>query len=102
MDFLKKVSISEDTIRKITENNSLQCLFNLECNQEECLKIIKFMRNIGIKRIDDLLTYHTEIFIQSIDVFMEKIARYNIIDVIKNVNEDPVMIEKYMGNLKEA
>lgn len=102
MDFLKKALISEETINKIIENNSKQCLFNLECNQEDCLEIIQFMKNIGIKRVDELLIQIPEVFIQSLSDFMKKVARYNILEVIKVVNEDPLLIEKYMRNIKEA
>lgn len=102
MDFLKQVAISDETIKKMIENNSQQCLFNLECNQEECLKIIQFMNNIGIKTVDELLIQVPEIFIQSLSLFMKKLARYNILEVIKTVNDEPLLIEKYLGNIKEA
>ena len=102
MDFLKNAGISDDTIKKIVENNSSQCLFNLECNQDDCLKIIVFMRNIGIKTIDELLIQIPEIFIQSVNEFMKKLARYDILEVIRDVNENPLLIENYLEKLKEA
>jgi len=102
MDFLKTAMISDDTIKLIMENNSSVCLFNLECNKEECLRIIKFIRNIGIRRVDDLLIKETEIFIQSLREFMKKISRYDIVEVVTEVNDNPLMIEKYMNNIREA
>ena len=102
MEFLKQVAISDETIKKMIENNSQQCLFNLECNQDECLKIIQFMNNIGIKTVDELLIQVPEIFIQSLSLFMKKLARYNILEVIKTVNDEPLLIEKYLGNIREA
>lgn len=102
MDFLRKVGISDDTIKRIIDNNSHQCLFNLECNQEECLRIISFMKNIGIKTVDELLIYLPEIFIQPISTFMKKLARYDILEIIRVVNDEPLLIENYLESLKEA
>lgn len=102
MDFLKKVAIKDDVIEKIIVNNSRQCLFNLECNQDECIKIIEFIKNVGIKTVDELLINLPEIFIQPISVFMKKLSRYDILEVINVVNSNPLMIEKFLEPLKEA
>jgi len=102
MDFLKIVGITDDTIKKMIDNNSHQCLFNLECNQDECLKIINFMKNIGIQNIEEMLIQIPEIFIQSVSDFMKKLARYDILEVIREVNDNPLLIENYLGTLKEA
>lgn len=102
MDFLKKVGISDETIKSMLDNNSHQCLFNLECNQDECLRIIIFMKNIGIKTVDDLLINLPEIFIGTLSVFMKKLARYDILEVIRVVNDEPLLIENYLEPLKEA
>ncbi len=98
MDFLKQIGIDDKVILAIKENNTKACLLDLECNQEECLRIIDFMRKIGIKKIDELLIFYTDIFMQTLDSFMKKIAVNDIIKLIDDINLDVSLIEDYNLN----
>jgi len=42
------------------------------------------------------------VFIQSLGIFIKKISKYDILEFIRTVNDDPLLIEKYMGNITEA
>ena len=44
IDFLKEEGISVDTIKKIREVNDSSVLFDLSCNKNECLEIIKYLK----------------------------------------------------------
>ena len=55
IDFLKKTNINEDILIEIIKNNNPSSLSSLSINEEECVKIINYMKEIGLTCIDELL-----------------------------------------------
>lgn len=88
IDFLKKVDINDDTIKKL--NNELEdfTLSNLKSNDRNCLGIILYLKKIGIKNIDDLLLYKTDWFLYTTKGFIEKFNKRKdeLINKISNDN----------------
>ena len=72
MDFLKKVDINDDTIKKLNEELEDFTLSNLKSNEQNCLGIILYLKKIGIKNIDDLLIYKTDWFLYTTKRFIDK------------------------------
>ena len=46
IDFLKQVDIKEEVLIEIVKNNNPSSLSSLSINEEECLKIINYMKEI--------------------------------------------------------
>ena len=52
IDFLKDAGISNNVLVEMIKNNTETSIFDLSCNDEDAIEIIKYMRNIGITNID--------------------------------------------------
>ena len=48
IDFLKEIEIEEKIINEIKKYNNDASIFDLSCNEEDCLKIINYLKEIGI------------------------------------------------------
>ena len=96
LDFLKKANISDSTIDYIKETFPSSTVANLEDSQEECLKTISLFRKLGIKEIEELLKYETYIFVKLTNEIADRLSKYNIKEVVEEINEDYVSIEKYI------
>ena len=86
--FLKELGFSEKTLSDIILNNDDSILYSVSLNEQNIEKIIKYMRNIGIKNIDSILIYHIEIFILTFSDFIKKISKFNIPLLVESINED--------------
>ncbi len=93
IDFLKEIDISNNTISKIITENQESSLYNLSCNKDNCIKIILYMREIGIKNIEELLIYETNYFKLTFTEFIKKISRFNIPLLVDGINNDYTYIE---------
>ena len=93
IDYLTLGNISSYTINKIIENNTESRICDLSCNGQECLKIIEYMRQIGIKCIDELLINYSDIFLWDYEDFVNKINKLNVPYLVQCVNVDINAIE---------
>lgn len=89
IEFLITAGISNETINLIKKNNSSNDLYNLYCNQDECLKIIDYLRKIGIKNIDKLLINEIQIFYNIASDVSQKITS----GIVEEINNDYTFIE---------
>lgn len=92
IDFLLDF-VSLDTINKMKEINNESSIYDLSCNKEDCLKIIKFLKESGIENLNDLLIYEIDIFKLSYSDFIKKIKNFNIPIFMSIINEDYTSIE---------
>lgn len=92
IDFLRDCDISEDTIDELYDLYSFQ-LFDLSCNSDEIIKIIDYLRSIGIVNIEDLLINKTDIFYKTKKWIEDKISKYNIDEFVSKVNDNYDEIE---------
>lgn len=90
IDFLKEYGISENTINNIKENNSESTLFDLTCNKDNCIRILNYMRELGINisNVDNILIYRIDIFFLDFEEFVKKIAKCNIPILINLINDN--------------
>ena len=92
-DFLKNVGISDEVITEIIKNNSNSTVDNLVINSDNCLKVITYLREIGIRNIEELLIYRIDLFIQRFSRVKERIEKVNISELVKLVNDDCFSID---------
>ena len=93
IDFLKDINIDSDIINKIVNNNNDSSLFEIVNNQEECIKIIEYLRKIGITCINELLIYEIDLFKKDLDYIIKKISKFNIPVFVNIVNDEYTAIE---------
>ena len=94
IDFLKDVNISDDVIKKIEENNNQSSLYDLNLNDDNCIQIIKYLKELGVYNIDLLLINELDIFKLTFNEFVKKIKRFNIPNFVQAINNDYVTIEE--------
>ena len=94
IDFLKEYDIKEETIEKIKEIYSPSILFDLNCNEVECRKIIIFLKSIGIENIDILLLYEIDLFFKNMKNVELAFSKFNINELVEQINHDYTEIEK--------
>ena len=88
VDFLKKANISDEVISKMKEEYSDSTLFDLSCNEDDCLKIINYLKELGINNIDDLLLYEIEVFKLKFNDLVKKLSKFNIPLFVNIINEE--------------
>ncbi len=93
IDFLKKTNINEDILIEIIKNNNPSALSSLSINEEECIKIINYMKEIGLTCIDELLINRIDLFLSSFDKFIKKLSKFNIPVLVQLVNTDYATID---------
>ena len=94
IDFLKKENISDDVIKKIEENNNQSSLYDLSLNEDNCLKIIKYLKDVGVLNIDLLLINEMDVFLLTFNEFVRKLKKFNISNFVQVINNDYVAIEE--------
>ena len=77
LDFLKEY-LNEEDLKVVKENIKGLEAFNLNCNQDECLEIIKYLKSKELN-IKDLLINNTDLFFKNLD---------EVKLIIDNLNED--------------
>ncbi len=93
IDFLKNVGISDDILIEMLKNNNEAAIFDLSCNEEDAINIIKYMRNIGITNIDELLIYRIDIFFLTFEQFVKRLSKFNIPALVNHINDDYANID---------
>lgn len=86
IDFLIISGINKQTVDKIKENPSN--VYDLQINKEECVKIITFLKLIGINNVDGLLINSLGLFLKTKDEVVELFYKYNIQEIVSAINED--------------
>lgn len=95
IEFLKDANISENTINLIEKQNG-DNIYNLYCNEYECLRIIDYFRNIGITKIDELLINEIEVFYKMYIDVVEEFSKYNINNLVNSINNNYKIIEQVL------
>lgn len=96
IDFLKKCGISSATLDEILKVNVDANIYNFSCNQDEVVKIIDFLKNIGVKEIDALLIHKIDLFFMTLDDIMLMFNKNDINLVVKKINEDYLYIDNLL------
>lgn len=93
MEFLNLCNISQEVIDKVIANNPESLVFDVSCNGQECIKIIEYMKELGIKCIDELLINYLNVFLMDFEDFLKKISKLNIPYFVECLNNDICTIE---------
>ena len=88
LTFLNDLGVSEQTINKINKENSSANIYNLNCNQDEVSKIIKYFNELGILCIDELLIYRIDLFFKGFGEIKEIFSRYETNSLVNAINND--------------
>ena len=96
LDFLQKENISKETIDIIYNRLDSNVIASLIDNEEECIKIINLLKDIGINNIEDLLMYETYIFLKQSGRVKDSLKEHDLNTIVNDINEDYSMVEKYI------
>lgn len=96
ISFLKEQGITEEVIKDIENTYDENILYAMNTNEYEIIKILNFLKKIGIDVIDELLVYNINLFLYSFDEIAEKLSRYNQQELAKKINEDYMFINSLM------
>jgi len=79
--------IDKDVLDNLKTNYS-SVLFDLNCNQDECIKVIDFLERIGIKNVSELLLYRTDLFCKTLSDVEEMFLSKNTFDLVSKINDN--------------
>ena len=88
MEFLLPFGITKETIAQVIKNNDETLIENLICDQEMVINNLNYFKEIGIKRINDLLIERTDLFLEPTEILKEKLDKFNLNVLSELVNED--------------
>ena len=88
VEFLKKCDVKEETINELIKSQDSSFLFDLNSNEEECINIINYFKEIGIKDIDELLLYESELFFKTIKKIKYAFSKFDIDEFVELINQD--------------
>ena len=93
IDFLDNCNLKKETLKELSKKYPSE-LFDLNSNEDECIEIIKYLRNIGINCVDELLLHRIDIFYNSKNEIQNKFMKYNINEVVAEINNDYTKIDE--------
>ena len=88
MDFLLEYGISEETIRKIIENNEESTCFYFMAQEKNVKEVIEYLSSIKVEMIDNLLIDRIELFFIPKEEIKNRFETYNIDVLVQLINED--------------
>ncbi len=87
MDFLKDY-VSDDVIGEIISNNKDIVINDLIYNRDNVILILDYLKELGIKDIDDILILKIDFFFRDIDDIKKHFERYDKDVIVNLINED--------------
>lgn len=93
IEFLKKCGISAEVVGEISKINSSANIYNFVCNQDEVIKIIDFLKSIGVTCIDELLIYRMDLFFSSLEEFKNLFSEHDLGTFVNEINNDYTVID---------
>ena len=93
MEFLLEEGLSPKLISDLEEKNDegVIDLIKIEC--QNIKDVIRYLKSIGITKIDELLLAYIELFLKDVEVVKSTFEKYNIEEVVQKINEDTSYIE---------
>ncbi len=96
LNFLKKYGVNEETIKDIENTYDENILYAINSNELEIVKIIDFMKEIGINVIDELLVYNINFFLHKYSEVINKFSKFNLEETKEKINNDYMYINEIM------
>ena len=86
VNYLIMNGISKNTV-DVLKNRTSE-MHSLELNQDECIKIIVYLRFLGITCIDDILLYRPELFLCTKEEVVEMFEQKGIRTIVEEINSN--------------
>lgn len=83
VDFLIDCGISKMVVNQIEDINVYENLYNFNCNQDNVIEIINYLRELNFEYIDDLLVNKLDLFFMTISEFKNKYNHDNFNDLME-------------------
>lgn len=93
MKFLEE-EFDEVLVDNLREKYEESILEEFELNRDNVLKVIDYLKDIGIEEVDELIRYRIELFTQDIDNVIKAFNTDNMGDLVESINEDITNIDK--------
>lgn len=93
MDFLIEEGFQEKLIYDLESkyDDGVIDLIEIEC--ENIKDVIKYLKEIGIKNIDELMLGYIELFLKDVEEVKKAFDKFDIPDVVNAINNDVTYIE---------
>lgn len=91
IDFLNGY-ISPNTMKELKNKYPSQ-LFNLNCNQKECIKVIEYLKELGIKNIEEIFINRIELFYETKKDLEKLFLKHDIPNLVQKINDDYMEID---------
>ena len=93
MDYLKGIGFSSTMINNIILKNDVDTVENLDLYENNVLKVINYLKEIGVEDIYGLLLYRSYIFLEDVEYIKDLFDKCTINQIIEMINEDQVNFE---------
>lgn len=93
MKFLEENGINKETIKKIIENNDETLIDNMESEIENIIQNLKYFKEVGIQRIENLIVERLDLFFIPNEKIKENFNKFNKQVLAKFINQDFANIE---------
>lgn len=94
LDFMKEV-FTNDEIIDIKDNLPNNILFDLSTNSEEFILIVKYLKEIGINDISDLVINYHYLFLNTLEEVKDIFSKFSN-ENINSINNDYYILEELM------
>ena len=94
MDFLLDEGFTKEFISELSNKYDEGIIDQFILDSYNVIEVINYMKEIGIKRIDELLLTHIGVFLKDIDRVKRSFNKHDINEIVKEINEDVFNIEK--------
>lgn len=91
IDFLLISGVKKQTLDKLKENQSN--VYDLSVNKEECVKIITYLKLIGINVIDELLLNSLGLFFKTKEEVTQLFIKHDLNKIVELINMDSSNID---------
>ena len=91
---LEFIDIKEKTKDEIEESMDYDILLNLASNFNIVNRNIWLLREMGIKDVDTLFKNRSDIFLMNTRKLFDKFSKYDIKDIVKDINSDYKAVDK--------
>ena len=93
MEFLLELGLDEKKIKLLPERYEKSILDLLVLEESNVKENIEYMKRIGIKRIEEILLSHIEIFTKPKEEVENAFLKHNIAKIVEEINKDITTIE---------
>lgn len=87
IDYLKNYLTEEEFRILELEFNKLD-KYNFDENEHNVIRVLDFLKSIGVKNFKELLLYRRDICFKDLDVLKEEISKIRQELIVKIINED--------------